>query len=83
MKYKTLKEVTENFDEVFEPEQETDEIHLKIGDYELIIAEQQLGNKIKPAHIMLSGPDILCHSMDFDTFINHLVVSRRKENACE
>ena len=83
MKYKTLKEVTEDFDEIFEAEKETDEIHIKIGDYELFIAEQQLGIKIEPAHVMLSGPDICTHSMVFDTFINHLVVSRHKESARE
>ena len=70
MKYRTLKRITRNFDQVYSRQKETKEIHIDLGDdTTLYITEHQMGSPIKEPHITIGIEDRGSYSMDLSTFI--------------
>ena len=71
MKLKTYKKTNKNYEDIFEKEKETKEVQLQIGDYELIIAEHQIGMALKEPHVVIITNDCT-YSMDFNSFIEKI-----------
>lgn len=71
MRYKALKKVTKDYDEIWSKERETDEIQINTHGVEIDITEQQVGVPLQQPYVNIYI-DGITYSMNWDVFLNKI-----------